>query len=50
MSSFKFTVGRLGRHPKDIGYHPRERSLTADHKRHAIDLKMLLGEEINSDL
>lgn len=24
--------------------------MTADHKRHAIDLKMLQGEKINSDL
>lgn len=31
MSSFKFTVGRLGRHPKDTGYHP-ENAVTADYK------------------
>lgn len=27
-----------------------ENAVTADHKRHAIDLKMLQGEKINSDL
>ena len=49
MSLFKFTVSRLGRHPKDIGYHPGD-AVTADHKRRAIDIKMLLGEKVNSDL